>query len=182
MEGPGIRRREEFIELAGKVNQQTPYFCIEKVERALNEARKPVRDSGIRILGVAYKAGVADTREVTGAKIMRILARRGARLTYHDPHVPELPEFGLRNAELDAVLSSLDLAVIVTAHPGIDYSAVAERAPAMLDLRGVMRPHATRGSRGRCAPPERRPKRRAARIRTPRVNCPRGETSGRRPW
>jgi UDP-N-acetyl-D-glucosamine dehydrogenase len=129
----------EFIELAGKVNQQMPYFCIERIERALNDAGKPVRDARILILGVAYKAGVSDMRESPALKIIRILARRGARLSYHDPHVPELPELGMRTVELDAALDDVDLAVIVTAHPSVDHLAVADRAPLTLDLRGVTR-------------------------------------------
>jgi UDP-N-acetyl-D-glucosamine dehydrogenase len=129
----------EFVELAGKVNQQTPYFCIEKVERALNDAGKPVRDARILILGVAYKAGVADMRESPALKIMRILAKRGARLMYHDPHVPELPDLGLASTPLDEALDAADLAVIVTAHPEVDHVAVVERAAATLDLRGVTR-------------------------------------------
>ena len=129
----------EFIELAGKVNQQTPYFCIEQIERALNDAGKPVRDARILVLGVAYKAGVADTRESPALKIIRILAKRGARISYHDPHVHELPELGLRSVPLEAALESADLAVIVTAHPGVDHRAVADQAPLTLDLRGVLR-------------------------------------------
>ena len=107
----------EFIELAGKVNQQMPYYCLEKAERALNDAGKPVRGSRILVLGVAYKAGVGDMRESPALKILRLLRDRGADVAYHDPHVPELPELGLRSAELPAAADDADLALIVTAHP-----------------------------------------------------------------
>ena len=80
----------EFIELAGKVNQQMPYFCLEKAERALNDAGKPVKGARIVVLGVSYKAGVGDIRESPALKILRLLRERGADLSYHDPHVPEL--------------------------------------------------------------------------------------------
>jgi UDP-N-acetyl-D-glucosamine dehydrogenase len=129
----------EFIELAGKVNQQMPYFCLEKAERALNDAGKPVRGSRILVVGVAYKGGVGDLRESPALKILRLLRDRGADLAYHDPHVPELPELGLRSAELPAAADGADLALIVTAHPSVDHRAIAERALLTLDLRGVTR-------------------------------------------
>jgi UDP-N-acetyl-D-glucosamine dehydrogenase len=130
----------EFIELAGKTNQQMPYFCVERAERALNEARKPVRGSRVAMLGVSYKAGVGDIRESPALKMMRLLAQRGAELSYHDPHVADLrPGFGLESRPLDELLDEADLVVIVTAHPEIDHSDVARRAAAVLDLRGVTR-------------------------------------------
>ena len=125
----------EFIELAGKVNKQMPYFCIEKIERALNEAGKPVKDARILIVGVSYKAGVGDLREAPALKIIELLRERGGDVRYHDPHVPELPQFGLRTTEP----GDCDLAVIVTAHPGVDHGAVIDVAPSVLDLRGVTR-------------------------------------------
>jgi UDP-N-acetyl-D-glucosamine dehydrogenase len=126
----------EFIELAGKVNKQMPAFCLEKIERALNDASKPVRGSRILILGVSYKAGVGDLRESPALRIMELLRRRGGDVAYHDPHVAELPQFGLRSAE---PTWPCDLAVIVTAHPGVDHERVAAEAPQTLDLRGVTR-------------------------------------------
>jgi UDP-N-acetyl-D-glucosamine dehydrogenase len=129
----------EFIELAGKVNQQMPYFCLEKAERALNDAGKPVRGSRILVVGVSYKGGVGDIRESPALKIIRLLRERGADLAYHDPHVPELPDLGLRSADLPAAVDGADLALIVTAHPTVDHRAIAERAQLTLDLRGVTR-------------------------------------------
>jgi UDP-N-acetyl-D-glucosamine dehydrogenase len=129
----------EFIELAGKVNQQMPYFCLEKAERALNEAGKPVRGSRILVVGVSYKAGVGDMRESPALKILRLLRDRGGDVAYHDPHVPELPDLGLRSAELPAGAEGVDLAVIVTAHPSVDHRAITEQARLTLDLRGVTR-------------------------------------------
>ena len=69
----------EFIELAGKVNQQTPYFCVEKIERALNDLSRPVRGSRILVLGVAYKPGVGDIRESPALKILARLRELGRR-------------------------------------------------------------------------------------------------------
>ena len=77
-----------------------PYFCAEKIERALNDAGKPVRGSRILIVGVSYKPGVADLRGSPALKIMQLLGERGAELAYHDPHVPELSEFALCSEDL----------------------------------------------------------------------------------
>jgi UDP-N-acetyl-D-glucosamine dehydrogenase len=129
----------EFIELAGKVNQFMPYHCVEKVERVLNDSAKAVRGSRIAMFGVSYKAGVGDLREAPALKIIRVLRGMGAEIVYHDPHVPELNDLDLRSASFDDALNGADLALIVTAHPGVDYAAIVERAPAVLDLRGATR-------------------------------------------
>jgi len=128
----------EFIELAGKVNQQTPYFCVEKIERALNDMERPVRGSKVLILGVSYKPAIGDVRESPALKIIERLRQRGADVRYHDPYVPELPRDGLTSTDLDAALADSELAVIVTAHPGLDYRAIATALPTV-DLRGVIR-------------------------------------------
>jgi UDP-N-acetyl-D-glucosamine dehydrogenase len=129
----------EFIELAGEVNQNMPYFCVEKVARALNEHSKPVRGSRVAVFGVSYKAGVGDLRESPALKIMRLLRDRGAELVYCDEYVPELPDFGLASEGVDAALAGCDAAIIVTAHPSLDVRAVVERAPLVVDFRGVTR-------------------------------------------
>jgi len=129
----------EFVELAGRINQQMPYHCVARIERALNDQAKAVRGSKIGLLGVSYKAGVGDTRESPALKIASLLSGLGADVHYHDPYVPELRDHGLRNEPLDAVLDGADLAVIVTAHPGIYHHAIADRVPGLVDLRGVTR-------------------------------------------
>ena len=91
----------EFIELAGKVNQPQPYFCVEQAERALNEQGKAVSGSKIAVLGVAYKPGVGDIRESPALKIIDRLQALGAEVAYHDPYVPELKPFGLQHTELE---------------------------------------------------------------------------------
>ncbi|MFL5872731.1 MAG: nucleotide sugar dehydrogenase [Solirubrobacterales bacterium] len=129
----------EFIELAGKVNQAQPGFCVERIERALNGVRKPVNGSRILLLGVAYKGGVGDTRESPALKIVERLQELGGEVAYHDAFVPELPKQGLASVDLETALADCDLAAIVTAHPEVDYADVVAKAPLTIDFRGVTR-------------------------------------------
>src|SRR4051794_41828409 len=80
----------EFIELAGKVNTHMPYYCAERVSRALNSHRKPVAGSRVLLLGVSYKADVGDVRESPALRLIELLDELGADLAYHDPHVPSV--------------------------------------------------------------------------------------------
>jgi UDP-N-acetyl-D-glucosamine dehydrogenase len=129
----------EFIELAGKVNQQMPYHCVAKAQRVLNDAGLSVKGARILVLGVSYKPGVGDTRESPALKIMSLLSDLGAEVSYHDPHVPALADFGLTSTPLEQALPDADLALIVTAHPSVDHDLVARRARLVVDLRGVTR-------------------------------------------
>jgi UDP-N-acetyl-D-glucosamine dehydrogenase len=129
----------EFVELAGKVNQAMPSHCVARVQRALNDAGRPVKGSRILVLGVAYKAGVPDTRESPALPIIAELAELGGDLAYHDPHVPRLAAADLASRPLEDALGWADVAVIVTAHPEVDHVDVARRARLTVDLRGVTR-------------------------------------------
>jgi UDP-N-acetyl-D-glucosamine dehydrogenase len=129
----------EFIELAGKVNQQQPRYCADRIAKALNDAGKPVRGSRVLLLGVSYKAGIGDLRESPGIRIARLLGELGAEISYHDSHVEEVVELSLRSAPLDEALAECDVACIVTAHREIDYERVVAEAPLVVDFRGVTR-------------------------------------------
>jgi UDP-N-acetyl-D-glucosamine dehydrogenase len=129
----------EFIELAGEVNQRMPEFCVGRIARALNDHSKPVRGSKVAILGVSYKAGVGDLRESPALRIMRLLGDSGAVLSYHDDYVREIPELGYESDSLETALDGADVAVIVTAHPGIDLERIVATAPLVVDFRGVTR-------------------------------------------
>ncbi len=129
----------EFIELAGKVNQQMPYHCVAKVQGALNNRGMSVKGARIAVVGVSYKPGVGDVRESPALKIISLLQGMGADVLYHDPHVPSLPEFALTNTPFEEILEGTDLALIVTAHPSVDHELIARRARVVLDLRGVTR-------------------------------------------
>jgi UDP-N-acetyl-D-glucosamine dehydrogenase len=127
----------EFIELAGKVNENMPYFCLEKITRALNSQEKAVNGSTVHLVGVAYKADVGDLRESPALKLIGLLRDEGAEVTYHDPHVPELPEHGLSSQDLDGSLANADCVAIVTAHSGIDYDRLAESSRLVVDFRNA---------------------------------------------
>ncbi len=129
----------EFIELAGKVNQQMPYHCVEKAQRALNDVGMSVKGARVFVLGVSYKPGVGDIRESPALKIIELLRKLGADVCYHDPHVAQLTEFGLASRPLEQAVADADLTLIVTAHPGIDYGQLAQRSRLLVDLRGVTR-------------------------------------------
>ena len=129
----------EFSELAGKVNQAQPAFCVERIERALNQAGKPVNGSRILILGASYKGGVGDTRESPALKIISRLQGLGGEVAYHDPFVSELPRQGLSSVDLEQGIADADLVAIVTVHPGTDYEAIIAKAAQVVDFRGITR-------------------------------------------
>jgi UDP-N-acetyl-D-glucosamine dehydrogenase len=131
----------EFIELAGKVNQHMPYYCAERIARALNGHKKAVAGSSVLVLGVAYKGDVGDLRESPALKLIGLLRERGAEVGYHDPFVPSLAaeHLDLTSAPLtDALLADADIVCVVTAHSGIDYARVAEHAQLVIDFRNAV--------------------------------------------
>jgi UDP-N-acetyl-D-glucosamine dehydrogenase len=124
----------EFIDLAGKVNANMPFFCRSLISQALNHgAEKSLKGSRILILGVSYKADIDDVRESPAKKIVELLHKAGADVSYHDPHVPEFD--GMRS--VDYAPESYDCVVIVTAHSSIDYNDLVERAHVVVDLRNA---------------------------------------------
>jgi UDP-N-acetyl-D-glucosamine dehydrogenase len=125
----------EFIELAGKVNENMPWWCLGKIVRALNSQERALKGSKVLVLGVSYKADIDDTRESPALKLIELLHGEGADVSYHDANVPELPEQGLTSGPLD--IGGADCVVIVTAHSGIDYDDLVERAKLVVDLRNA---------------------------------------------
>ncbi|MEP6976776.1 MAG: nucleotide sugar dehydrogenase [Thermoleophilia bacterium] len=125
-----------FIELAGEVNNNMPYFCRSLISQALNHgAEKSLKGSKVLLLGVAYKADIGDMRESPALKLIELLRTAGSEIAYHDPHVDELPEQGLSSVPLDP--GAYDAVVIVTAHSEIDYDQVVEDAQLVVDLRNA---------------------------------------------
>jgi UDP-N-acetyl-D-glucosamine dehydrogenase len=124
----------EFIELAGKVNANMPYFCRSLISQALNHgAQKSLKGSQLLVLGVSYKPDIGDVRESPAEKIIGLLRKAGAEVAYHDPHVDEFD--GLRSVEYAP--ENYDCVVIVTAHKVIDYDDLVERSQIVVDLRNA---------------------------------------------
>jgi UDP-N-acetyl-D-glucosamine dehydrogenase len=123
-----------FIELSGEVNNNMPYFCRSVISQALNHGlQKSVSGARILLLGVAYKADIGDTRETPAEKLMHLLRNAGADVSYHDPHVPEFD--GMASMPLEP--EAYDCVAIVTAHTGVDYADVVNRAHVVVDFRNA---------------------------------------------
>jgi UDP-N-acetyl-D-glucosamine dehydrogenase len=126
----------EFIELAGKVNANMPYFCRSLISQALNHgAQRSLSGSKVLVLGVSYKADVSDTRESPALKLIELMRTAGAEVAYHDPHVPELPKHGLTSQPLEP--GAYDCVTIVTAHSSIDYERLVQDAKLVVDFRNA---------------------------------------------
>lgn len=133
-----------FIELAGEVNTSMPSFVISKVADALNDAGKPVRGSRIAILGMAYKKDVDDPRESPGFELMDLLLKKGAIVTYNDPHIPELPRMrhwphlSMTSSPLTSeFLASQDCVLISTDHSAYDYNFIVAESKLVIDTRNA---------------------------------------------
>ena len=139
----GMDYETRFIDLADKINAAMPHHVVAKIADALNEAGKPVKGSKILILGVAYKADVDDVRESPALHIIELLRRKGADVSYSDPHVPRLEiEQGdnLESVELcTGGLAAADCVVIVTAHSAYDWGRVVDQARLIVDTRNALR-------------------------------------------
>jgi UDP-N-acetyl-D-glucosamine dehydrogenase len=130
----------EFIELAGKVNEDMPYFCRSLVSQALNHgAEKAMKGSKILILGVAYKPDIADMRESPALKLIQLLVAAGSDVSYHDPHVPAFDDHGLQMSSVALDPAAYDCVVIVTDHHSIDYAKIVEDSQVVVDLRNATR-------------------------------------------
>jgi UDP-N-acetyl-D-glucosamine dehydrogenase len=128
----------EFIELAGKVNSDMPYYCRSVVSQALNHgAGKSLSRSRILVLGVAYKADISDMRESPAVKLIELLRRAGAEIAYHDPHVPSFTEHDLTMHSVPLDPAAYDAVVIATAHSGIDYRQLVDDAGVVVDFRNA---------------------------------------------
>src|ERR1700682_4460421 len=135
----GIEAR--FIELAGYINGQMPHFVATKVQNALNDVGKPVKGSHIHIMGVAYKRDIHDVRESPALDVIHLLRKRGATVTYSDPHVPAIQIDGaqLFSASFPDQVSSADCTVIITDHSSVNYEALVENAKLIVDTRNALR-------------------------------------------
>ena len=133
-----------FIELAGQINVEMPRYVCNRLAAELNLRGKPLRGSKILILGLAYKKDVADIRESPALRIIEILRRDKARVSYHDPHVPSFAnlrdyDFAMRSVPLNArVLRSQDAVIVVTDHSAFDWEWIASHSRLIVDTRNAM--------------------------------------------
>jgi UDP-N-acetyl-D-glucosamine dehydrogenase len=135
----GIEAR--FIELAGYINGQMPYFVVDKIQAALNDHTKPLKGSRVHIMGVAYKRDIDDVRESPALDIIHLLGRRGAKVTYSDPWVPCIQADGISMESIDprAGVAEADCVVIVTDHRKFDYAGLVNSAPLIVDTRNALK-------------------------------------------
>jgi UDP-N-acetyl-D-glucosamine dehydrogenase len=133
------------IELAGEINSGMPAYIVEKVTDALNDRGKPVKGSHVALLGMAYKKDIDDPREAPGFEILHQLVRKGAIVSYNDPHIPRLPamrrfpDFDLSSQSLSQeYLRAQDCVVIVTDHSAYDWNLIAENASLVVDTRNTI--------------------------------------------
>jgi UDP-N-acetyl-D-glucosamine dehydrogenase len=136
-----------FIELAGEVNTGMPGFVIGKVADALNEAGMAVKGSKVAILGMAYKKDVDDPRESPSFELMDLLLKKGAQVSYNDPHIPTLPRMrhwphlgAMTSSPLTTdYLAAQDCVLIATDHTSYDYDWIVQTSRLVVDTRNVTR-------------------------------------------
>jgi UDP-N-acetyl-D-glucosamine dehydrogenase len=135
--------RARLIELAGDINDRMPDYVVEKVGDALNDRGKSLRGSRILALGVAYKNNIGDVRESPALKVIQRLQRKGAKVEYHDPHVPLFQNGSgpMYSTSLDEeVVQRADCVVILTAHRALPYAMIAATASLIVDTRNALAP------------------------------------------
>ncbi|MGC2692142.1 MAG: nucleotide sugar dehydrogenase, partial [Desulfobaccales bacterium] len=135
-----------FIELAGDINSNMPYFVAQRVSEVLNKYALPLKGAGILVLGIAYKKDVDDNRESPALKIIQLLSKEGAVVSYNDPHIPRCagmrhyPGLDMRSTPLTAeTLQEADLVLLVTDHSAYDYAWIASQARLIVDTRNAFR-------------------------------------------
>jgi len=132
----------KFIELAGEVNENMPYYVVTRLMEALNTHRKSLHWATVLLLGVAYKKDIDDMRESPAIRIAELIKGKGGEVVYHDTWVPEFIIGGQPVVHVDlteATLSGVDAVVLVTDHSNVDYGAVVRLAPVILDTRNALK-------------------------------------------
>lgn len=130
-----------FIELAGEINTNMPYYVVDRISEALNQRRKSLNGSSVLVMGVSYKPNIDDMRESPALKIIELLQNKGARVLYHDPHVPVLPRTRKHSLDMKSalltenLLRATDCVVVVTDHKNVDYDLIANNADLVVDSR-----------------------------------------------
>jgi UDP-N-acetyl-D-glucosamine dehydrogenase len=132
-----------FIELAGEVNTGMPYFVIRRVIEALNSKGKSIKGTRILILGLSYKKDIDDVRESPSLKLITLLRKKGAKLDYNDPHVPQthkMREYDLKMKSVPLTeknLKKYDCVLISTDHSSYDYKFIVRHSRLVVDTRNA---------------------------------------------
>ena len=135
-----LNYKTRFIDLASEINSEMPAIVVRKIAQALNEEKKAVNGSRILVLGVAYKRDIDDMRESPALDVIRLLEDQGAKVAYHDPHVPRFREDGHEHRSVDLTdeaIGGADAVVIVTDHTAVDYQRVVRLAQVIVDTRNA---------------------------------------------
>jgi UDP-N-acetyl-D-glucosamine dehydrogenase len=136
-----LQYNARFIELASEINTSMPRYWVQKVQDALNDAEKSIKGSRVLVLGVAYKKNVSDLRESPALDIIHLLRAKGARVEYHDPHVPSLHYEDLimtSVADLYKALAQADCVIVATDHSAYDWDRIRTTAQLLVDTRHVV--------------------------------------------
>lgn len=135
-----------FIELAGEINTLMPYYVVSKTVEALNEQGKSIQGAKILILGITYKEDIDDQRESPSLKIISLLKKKGAKVSYNDPHVPQsyghrdYPGLVLKSVTLsEKKLKGFDAVIISTAHTAYDYDWIVKNSHLVIDTRNAVK-------------------------------------------
>lgn len=138
----------KFIELAGEINVAMPAYVVGRLAEALDRQRgKGLNGARVLVLGLAYKKNIDDLRESPSLALIELLEKRGARVDYADPHIPEVPPTrehaelaGRRSAALTPEsLAGYDAVLIATDHDKVDYASVLAHARLVVDARNACR-------------------------------------------
>ena len=130
-----------FIELASEINTSMPRYVVTKVQDALNEQQKPLKGSSVLVLGAAYKPDIDDLRESPALDIIGLLEKKGARVCYHDPFIPNIQHDSrelVSVSDLMDTVRSVDCVVIITNHSSYDYPAILNEAKLIVDTRNAL--------------------------------------------
>jgi UDP-N-acetyl-D-glucosamine dehydrogenase len=130
-----------FIELASEINTNMPRYVVNKIQDSLNTYGKPLKDSRILVLGVAYKPDIDDLRESPALDVIGLLVQKGAQVSYHDPYILHLNHENWNLTSVDDMMARIRLAdcvVIITNHSVYDYQAIHEAANLIVDTRNAL--------------------------------------------
>ena len=137
-------KETRFIELAGEINSAMPHHVVEAAARALSDEGKSMRGSDILVIGLAYKPDIDDVRETPAAEVIELLLSQGAKVSYHDPHVPRFPRMRKYDIELASQpltrerLAAADCVMVITNHSAVDYRLIGDAARLVVDTRNAM--------------------------------------------